>query len=551
MEESEQLKIIETIACKPQLIIANNEERDENENKEVIEIKDTVISIEKPPYHPPVHRVMRPKLSRLQRMEAIEGSIKVKKSKKEKESIQKKDEHEVPAHNLITRNASADEKRHSSREIEHQVLRNVNSTDGTYSSKSDKATKSTWTIEIHSPVKLQSILPVKPPQERLLPIGIGVKDSRIHKEILIKEEFGHYNEKVFPGEFDKGVQTFKSLVPSDGEIHYPACERLLPIGPTPPFSRKEALSISPLVQPKRSAIFYSDSRVKDENNVLKQDLSTTLTDTITTTSNTNAIQASAAITYATTASGTSMVATTTVTNAVSPTKLTSGNLEVKVKTSNAPILVGVAKVVKAGEQIETSIGSPKKEIKAKIDDNSKLETNTTKDYIIEKRPLESSVSLGQSIGIEKTDETQTLSLVSIPIATAEEQKPLRQHYRQRKARKIGSTSSDLQRSVEARSGGVADKVSRRAARSIPTKRSGSTQLSGSAIHSAEDIINERCTRCGNVLEQFSEEEIGMCIIILGAYVHRDPSVAAPILPEILRLVSKYAGLTTFGWQNER
>lgn len=42
-----------------------------------------------------------------------------------------------------------------------------------------------------------------------------------------------------------------------------------------------------------------------------------------------------------------------------------------------------------------------------------------------------------------------------------------------------------------------------------------------------------------MLEEYSDEEIGIMVIILGTFIHREPALAAPFLPEILTIVTKY------------
>lgn len=39
-------------------------------------------------------------------------------------------------------------------------------------------------------------------------------------------------------------------------------------------------------------------------------------------------------------------------------------------------------------------------------------------------------------------------------------------------------------------------------------------------------------------EEYTDEELGLCIIVLGTFVHREPSVAAPLLPIILSTITK-------------
>lgn len=56
--------------------------------------------------------------------------------------------------------------------------------------------------------------------------------------------------------------------------------------------------------------------------------------------------------------------------------------------------------------------------------------------------------------------------------------------------------------------------------------------------SREDIICERCSDCGAIIEEYTDEEIGIMITILNTIIHREPALAASFLPEILLIVSK-------------
>ena len=48
----------------------------------------------------------------------------------------------------------------------------------------------------------------------------------------------------------------------------------------------------------------------------------------------------------------------------------------------------------------------------------------------------------------------------------------------------------------------------------------------------------RCEECGTIKEQYSDEELGLLIVILGTFIHREPALAAPLLPDILSIVAK-------------
>lgn len=51
-------------------------------------------------------------------------------------------------------------------------------------------------------------------------------------------------------------------------------------------------------------------------------------------------------------------------------------------------------------------------------------------------------------------------------------------------------------------------------------------------------IVDRCSDCGAVIEEYTDEEIGIFIVILGTFIHREPAMAAPFLPEVLTITSR-------------
>lgn len=78
-----------------------------------------------------------------------------------------------------------------------------------------------------------------------------------------------------------------------------------------------------------------------------------------------------------------------------------------------------------------------------------------------------------------------------------------------------------------------------------------TSNSSNNNNSKEDIICHRCSDCGAALEEYNDEEIGIMIVILNTFIHREPSLAAVFLPEILTTVSKYAlCFCRCGWWSE-
>ncbi|XP_063624654.1 protein unc-79 homolog [Cydia splendana] len=60
----------------------------------------------------------------------------------------------------------------------------------------------------------------------------------------------------------------------------------------------------------------------------------------------------------------------------------------------------------------------------------------------------------------------------------------------------------------------------------------------------------RCAECGTAVEQYSDEELGLCVIILATFVHREPCAAAAMLPALLHNVSRVVQLGNYAWQTE-
>lgn len=71
---------------------------------------------------------------------------------------------------------------------------------------------------------------------------------------------------------------------------------------------------------------------------------------------------------------------------------------------------------------------------------------------------------------------------------------------------------------------------------------------------SEQLANcghELCLLCRMPIEKFDESELGLCLVALCTFIHRDPSLAASVLPSILKTVSRYAIRTVYPWQLER
>lgn len=76
------------------------------------------------------------------------------------------------------------------------------------------------------------------------------------------------------------------------------------------------------------------------------------------------------------------------------------------------------------------------------------------------------------------------------------------------------------------------------------------QLPKSTLRVGDECIFERCSECGTIREEYSDEEIALCLIMIGTFVHREPELAAPMLPDILSTLSKYASQPSYTWQCE-
>lgn len=76
------------------------------------------------------------------------------------------------------------------------------------------------------------------------------------------------------------------------------------------------------------------------------------------------------------------------------------------------------------------------------------------------------------------------------------------------------------------------------------------EIKQSTLRVGEDTVCDRCMECGAVREIYTDEEMGLFLIIIGTFIHREPAIAAPYLPDILQIVSKVALHVPFPWQSE-
>lgn len=77
-----------------------------------------------------------------------------------------------------------------------------------------------------------------------------------------------------------------------------------------------------------------------------------------------------------------------------------------------------------------------------------------------------------------------------------------------------------------------------------------SEIKQSSFRIGDECVNERCSECGTIKEEYSDEELGLCIVALGTFIHREPALAAPMLPDILSIVAKVATYASYPWQSE-
>ncbi|GFT07465.1 protein unc-79 homolog [Nephila pilipes] len=163
----------------------------------------------------------------------------------------------------------------------------------------------------------------------------------------------------------------------------------------------------------------------------------------------------------------------------------------------------------------------------------------------------SSIDLLMNEKLEQSSSSQDVIQKSLEKAFEDEVK-CRLPYRQRKQRKSGINTLEAQRSFDYQNAGQRRMrkvdMSNISSSGLASKRSSTSQSSYPRV--GDDMVIERCTECGAVIEEYSDEEIGLCIVILSTFVHREPAMAAPLLPKMLRIVARIASSPNYPWQGE-
>lgn len=118
------------------------------------------------------------------------------------------------------------------------------------------------------------------------------------------------------------------------------------------------------------------------------------------------------------------------------------------------------------------------------------------------------------------------------------------HFRPRRQRKPAIGSLDGQKLVDIRN--ASTRKSRKG--EFAASSSGSKNSASLTSKCSEDTMVMRCGDCGSVIESYSDEELGLSIVILSTYIHREPVFAAPLLPEILHTVARIATSVMYPWE---
>uniref|UniRef100_A0A1I8HTN4 RAP domain-containing protein n=1 Tax=Macrostomum lignano TaxID=282301 RepID=A0A1I8HTN4_9PLAT len=154
-------------------------------------------------------------------------------------------------------------------------------------------------------------------------------------------------------------------------------------------------------------------------------------------------------------------------------------------------------------------------------------------------------------------------------------------FRQKKARKTGLSTIEMQKLISHREDtgrsceygiaallngleilsvceGVSSRKRRRKRRPRRADNLSKLQSGGSASGGAgkkpsfkkviEPFMLNRCQFCNAIIEQYDEDTISLAIVCLGAFVHREPVMAAPMLMSMFSAVSKIVLHNAYSWK---
>ena len=60
----------------------------------------------------------------------------------------------------------------------------------------------------------------------------------------------------------------------------------------------------------------------------------------------------------------------------------------------------------------------------------------------------------------------------------------------------------------------------------------------STMNAREQLLVDRCPDCNAVVERYDEDTISLSIICMSTFIYREPALAAPLLPDMLKCVAR-------------
>ncbi|XP_074599916.1 UNC-79 domain-containing protein isoform X2 [Brevipalpus obovatus] len=406
-----------------------------------------------------------------------------------------------------------------------------------------------WAFDPNKTNESVSLLPSKPPPERLLPVGPIARPS--NRRFAPVGGFNSY----------RPIDYSSRSSPTDG-LPLPPNERLLPIGPPPVPKNQNAYFGRRFI----SRLDYAESRAIEPQNQFTVDEKAD--DPVKTLVNkdvepTVPSPQEEILRCTEEKPVTSVSAMETFTPDVPNQPAKEVSILINSKTEECVVQMDLSEIDQ-DNQIEKTVIQDTSEKAAEQNVSQASSSDKVVEQPVKPRrhpPLHSGKSsLEQSISIDMPEDLPPLpedELIEVKVSPNKQDGTIsaggeptdetraRPVYKpKRKRRPTGQSDS-----------GVAANVQRRARKAegtsnqsgLPPKRSSTSQ---SSLIFGEESTGEKCPNCGGILEEFTEEEIGMCIVILGTFVHREPGLSASLLPEMLKLVSKFTLYIPYPWQHE-
>ena len=142
--------------------------------------------------------------------------------------------------------------------------------------------------------------------------------------------------------------------------------------------------------------------------------------------------------------------------------------------------------------------------------------------------------------VEKEDK----GMEDVPCSQADRSK-VKTEAQNGRQRKFGMSRGEIKED-EPLTGNVSDGSGSRC-RELPQFQAVTQQ---SRLRIGEDTVTDRCSDCGAIRERYTESELSLALVVVNTFVHRDPQLAAPLLPEIFMVTSRIARKPLYSWESE-